>query len=240
MEMERELSGTDIAHLKAILFDLFGTTLDWLSGIRTRGRELEAKNGIKADWTELAKQWRARYPQAIAPVREGRREWADFTTLHREELDKIAGQFGLQEVSEADRDWLTEGWSLLPPWPEVRSGISRLRKQFIVGPLSNASLRQQVDLARSGGLTWDVLLAADMFGTYKPAPGIYQGAVRLLQLRPEEVMLVAAHNQDLEHASQHGIKTCFVRRETEDAQPASCVDCVVDDFEHLARLLGVA
>lgn len=238
--MEKELQREEMAHLKAILFDLFGTTVDWLSGIRTRGRELEAKNGIKADWTELAKAWRARYPHAIGPVREGQRKWADFKTLHREELDRIADQFGLQDVSAADRDWLTCGWSLLPPWPEVRSGLSRLRKQFIVGPLSNASLRQEVDLARDGGLTWDVLLGADMFGTYKPASAMYVGALRLLQLEPEEVMLVAAHNQDLEHAKKHGIRTCFVRRETEDNQPGSSVDCVVDDFEHLAKALGVA
>jgi 2-haloacid dehalogenase len=238
--METELQGKEIAHLKAILFDLFGTTVDWLSGIRSRGRELEAKSGAKANWAELAKAWRARYPEAIGAVRENKRKWADFKTLHREELDRIANQFGLDELSGEDREWLTDGWSLLPPWPEVRSGVSRLRKQFIVGPLSNASLRQEIELARSGGLTWDVLLGADLFGTYKPAPAIYKGALRLLQLRPEEVMLVAAHNQDLEHAKKHGMKTCFVRRETEDAQPGSGADCVVEDFEDLARRLGVA
>jgi 2-haloacid dehalogenase len=224
----------------AVLFDLFGTTLDWYSGITARGRELEAKCGIKADWEGLAKAWRARYPAAIKPVRDGEREWANFHTLHREELDKIADQFGAAGLSAGDRDWLTEGWSHLPPWPDARAGIERLRKSCLVGPLSNASLRQEIDLARNGGLTWDVLFGADLFRTYKPAAAVYEGAVGLLGLRPDQVMMVAAHNQDLEHAGKHGMRTCFVLRKTEDAAPQGAFDAVVEDFERLVAALAPA
>jgi 2-haloacid dehalogenase len=222
----------------AIVFDLFGTTVDWLGGMIRRGEVLGAKRGIHADWAGLAKEWRSRYKPAIRAVREKRRRWADFDTLHREQLDKIVGWYGLKKLSSADRDWLTEGWHCLDPWPDVRPALHRLKKRFIVGPLSNAHLRQEVDLARWGELPWDVLLGADMFRTYKPAREIYKGAAAYLHLKPEQMLLVAAHNEDLEHAKKHGMKTCFVHRSTEDAAPTGKFDHVVEDFEQLTRTLG--
>ncbi len=133
---------------------------------------------------------------------------------------------------------LTFGWHFLQPWPDVVPALHRLKKHFVIGPLSNGTVRQMVDLARFGGLPWDVVFGADLFRTYKPASAIYQGAAKLLELRPEQILMVAAHNEDLEAAQKQGMQTCFVRRPTEDAEATGTFTFVVDDFEHLARTLG--
>ncbi len=224
--------------LKALLFDTFGTTVDWLSSMTAHAVRIGAEAQVPADWGALVREWRAHYKPAIKPVREGKRPWAGFDELHREELDKIVKQFGAGKLSKADRDRLTHGWHELKPWPEVPAALHRLAKHFIVGPLSNGTTRQMIDLARYGNLPWTVVLGADMFRTYKPAPELYKGAVGLLGLQPEEVLMVAAHNQDLEAAGKQGLRTCFVHRPTEDQKVEGSFDYLVDNFEHLARVLG--
>ncbi len=225
--------------VRAVLFDTFGTTVDWLSSMTAHGQRIGAEKGIAADWDGLAKAWRARYQPAIKPVREGKRPWTGFDTLHREQLDKIIGSFGAaKRLSAADRDLLTHGWHYLTPWPDVVPGLTRLRESFIIGPLSNGTTRQLVDLARWGSLPWDVVFGADIFRTYKPDSKLYLGAVQLLGLQPAETMLVAAHNQDLEAAARNGLKTCFVRRSTEDPEPTGSYDFVIDNFEELAQVLA--
>ena len=224
---------------KAILFDTFGTTVDWLSSMTAYGQRLGAEKGIDADWHALAKAWRARYQPAIKPVREGKRPWTDFDTLHREQLDKIIGDFGkAKKLSSTDRDVLTHGWHFLEPWPDVVPGLNALKPNFILGPLSNGTTRQMIDLARWGNLPWDVVFGADMFRTYKPDKKLYLGAVAHLGLETAEILMVAAHNQDLEAAKSHGLKTCFVRRPTEDPEPTGAYDYVVDNFEHLVHILS--
>jgi len=222
----------------AILFDTFGTTVDWLSSMTAHGQRLGAERNIEADWQALAKAWRARYPHAIKPVREGKRPWTGFDTLHREQLDKILGDFGkAKKLSSSDRDVLTRGWHYLEPWPEVVPALNTLKRHFIIGPLSNGTTRQMIDLARWSGLPWDVVFGADMFRTYKPADKLYLGAAAFLNLQPAEILLVAAHNQDLEAAKKNGLRTCFVHRPTEDPAPTGSYDLVVDNFEHLASTL---
>lgn len=224
--------------IRAILFDTFGTTVDWLSSITSHGQRLGAEKGIDADWHALAKAWRARYPHAIKPVREGKRPWTDFDTLHREQLDKVIGEFRpAKKLTSADRDVLTHGWHYLEPWPDVVPGLNALKPNFLLGPLSNGTTRQMVDLARWGSLPWDVVFGADLFRTYKPDKKLYLGAADLLSLEPAEILMVAAHNQDLEAAKSHGMKTCFVHRPTEDPEPTGSYDYVVEDFEHLAHAL---
>jgi 2-haloacid dehalogenase len=228
------------AGVKALLFDTFGTTVDWLSSMTGHGQRLGAERGIEADWEGLMKEWRAHYKPAIKAVREGDRKWAGFDTLHREELDKIVGKFGLKKLNDADRDRLTLGWHELRAWPDVVSGLHRLKKHFIIGPLSNGTTRQLTDLAKFSGTPWDVVFGADMFRTYKPDKKLYLGATALLGLKPEEIMLVAAHIEDLQAAGKVGLKTCFVKRATEDAEVKGPFNVVVDDFEHLARVLDAA
>lgn len=224
--------------IHALLFDIFGTTVDWHSGMIENARKLGAERGVDADWKGLIEEWRAHYKPAIKPVREGKRPWIDFDQIHREELDKIVGKYGAKALSEADRDVLTRGWRYLRAWPDVVPALYRLKKHFILGPLSNGTTRQLIETARWAGLPWDVVFGADMFRTYKPDPKVYLGAVELLGLQPENVLMVAAHSEDLEAAQKYGLRTCFVRRPTEDAAANGTFDHTVDDFEHLARTLG--
>ena len=225
--------------LHALLFDTFGTTVDWFASMTAHGERLGEARGIQADWAGLAREWRAHYKPAIKPVREGRRSWTGFDKLHREELDKIAARFGAKKLSSEDRDLLTKGWHQLQPWPEVSAALYRLKKTYILGPLSNGTTRQLIDIAKLGDLPWDVIFGADQFRTYKPDAKFYLGAAHFLELQPAQILMVAAHNEDLSHAAKCGMKTCFVRRITEDAAPTGKYDFVVDDFEHLARMLGV-
>jgi 2-haloacid dehalogenase len=231
-------SSTRPATIKAVLFDTFGTTVDWLSSMTAFGIVLGRKRGIDADWEGLVREWRAHYKPAIKPVREGKRPWAGFDTLHREELDKIVRKFGAQKLSDKDRAIFTLGWHHLRPWPDVVPALHRIAGTFIMGPLSNGTTRQMIDLEKWSGLPWNVVFGADMFRTYKPAARMYTGACALLGLLPEQVLMVAAHNEDLHHAAAQGMKTCFVYRPTEDAEPAEHFDYVVDDFKQLAGALG--
>lgn len=224
--------------IRAILFDTFGTTVDWQGSMTATAQRLGAERGIDADWAGLVKEWRARYKPAIKPVREGKRPWTGFDELHREELDIIVKKYGAEKLSNTDRDILTYSWHFLQPWPEVVPALYRLKNRFIVGPLSNGTVRQMVDLARYGDLPWDVVLGADLFRTYKPDPKLYQGAAKLLDLKSGQILLVAAHNEDLQAANKQGLQTCFVHRPTEDPKAESDFTYIVDDFEHLARMLG--
>ncbi len=224
--------------VRALLFDTFGTTVDWLSSMTAHGERLGAERGIAADWRGLMLDWRSRYKPAIKPVREGRRRWAGFDELHREELDKIVKKRGAAGLSGADRDLLTHGWHYLGAWPDAVPGLHRLKQKFVIAPLSNGTTRQLIDMAKWSGLPWDMVFGADMFRSYKPDPRLYQGAAALLGLEPGECMMVAAHNEDLQAAKKLGLRTCFVHRTTEDAEAASGFDCVVSDFEELATELG--
>ncbi len=235
----RKASAQTTPTIKAILFDTFGTTVDWLSSMTIHAERLGAEKGINADWQGLIEAWRAQYQPAIKPVREGKRPWTGFDTLHREQLDKILPKFGAaQRLTSQDRDLLTQGWHFLDPWPDVVPALSRLKHNLILGPLSNGATRQMVDLARWGHLPWDIVFGADMFRTYKPDKKLYLGAAAFLSLDPVEILMVAAHNQDLEAAKSHGLKTCFVQRPTEDPKPTGAYDYVVDNFEHLAQALN--
>lgn len=224
--------------IKALLFDVFGTTVDWLGGMTGHAQRLMEKHGLDGDAEGLVKEWRAHYKPAIRPVREGKREWTDFDQLHREELDKIVARFGAGKLSSEDRDELTRGWRYLKAWPDVVPALHRLKKHFILGPLSNGTTRQLVETARWAALPWDVVFGADMFRTYKPDPKVYLGAAAYLGLAPAEVLMVAAHTEDLQAAKKQGLQTCFVSRKTEDPMDAGIYTHIVQDFEDLARTLG--
>ncbi len=224
--------------VQALLFDTFGTTVDWFSSMTAHAQRIGGERRIDADWAGLVREWRHRYKPAVKPVREGKRPWTGFDTLHREELDRIVSSYGAKRLSPAERDRLTFGWHELNPWPDVVSGLHRLKKHFLIAPLSNGTTRQLVDLAKWGGLPWDLILGADLFRTYKPDPKLYLGAARLLELPPAAILMVAAHNEDLQAAQALGFRTCFVRRETEDSNPDGSYDHVVDSFEDLARQLN--
>jgi 2-haloacid dehalogenase len=146
-------------------------------------------------------------------------------------------KYGLNTLSDADRDLLVHGWHLLSPWPDAVEGLTQLRHDYIIGPLSNGSVRQLANMAKFGGLPWDVIFGADTFHTYKPAPALYQGAIELIGSPAETILLVAAHNNDLQAAQQQGMRTAFLHRPTEDPAPTGDYDFVASDFLDLASQL---
>jgi 2-haloacid dehalogenase len=224
--------------IQVLLFDTFGTTVDWRGSLIAHLAQFGRENGRTVDWAGLADAWRARYKPAIQLVSEGKRPWANFDVLHRETLDELLPEFELATVSDAERAELVRGWEVLKGWPDTVAGLTRLKRKFIVGSLSNGNVRQLTNMAKFAGLPWDVIVGADIFHHYKPEPGVYRGAVELLACPAEAVLMVAAHNDDLKAARENGMKTAFVRRPTEEAGPNADWEFVAKDFEDLADQLG--
>ena len=217
--------------------------MDW-KGSLTRycarlGANLGAELAGSVEWETLVVEWRSLYKPAIAPVREGQRLWAGFDELHRETLDSLLPKYGLNTLSDNDRNRMVAGWHLLAPWPDAVAGLLQMKQRSIVGAFSNGTVRQLVDMAKHGGLPWDVLFGADLFHTYKPAPAMYQGALALLDAPADAVVLVAAHNADLQAAAKQGMRTAFIYRPTEDPAPTGDYTYTANDFNDLAAQLAV-
>jgi 2-haloacid dehalogenase len=231
--------------IEALLFDVFGTVVDWRTGLIKQLERFGRDSGLTGDWVELADDWRAEYEPAMKKVRDGQRPWTSLEHLHRESLDQLLPRHGLSALSQAQRQQLVLGWHYLDPWPDSISGLVRLKRKYIIGTLSNGGVRLLTDMARYARLPWDVILSSDLFRRYKPDPGVYLGAAELLDTSPANIMLVAAHNYDLAAARTLGFKTAFVARPTEygprqprDFQPESGWNFVAENFEDLADSLG--
>ena len=230
--------------IRAVLFDTFGTVVDWRTSLIDELTAFGAGRGIAADWTTLVDDWRGEYKPSMDRVRRGEAPWTRLDDLHRASLDRLVAAAGIEGLTEVDRVYLTLGWHRLKAWPDSVAGINRLHRRFITGPLSNGNVALLVDIARVNGLRWDMIFGADVYHHYKPDPETYLGACRLLSLHPGEVMLCAAHNDDLAAAQSHGLRTAFVPRPTEygprqvkDTQAAGAWDYVVATIEELAERL---
>jgi 2-haloacid dehalogenase len=231
----------------AVVFDTYGTVVDWRSSIAAEGRALARRKGIEGiDWEAFADAWRAGYQPAMDEVRTGKRPWTTNDTLQRQRLDQIVAEFGIEGLSAADRDEFNRAWHRLRPWPDAIPGLTRLKTRYVIGTLSNGSFFLLANMAKHAGLPWDCIISADNFHHYKPDPEVYLGAVELLGGRADRVMLVAAHNYDLERARGHGMKTAFVLRSTEygpaqkaDLKAESDWDIVADGIDGVADGLGV-
>lgn len=224
--------------VRALVFDVFGTLVDWRSGVAAAF----LASGVAGDPEELADAWRTRYRPILAEVNEGSRPWADFDELHLVTLDDLLAERGLQLPVE-ERRRLVGTWHRLDPWPDVRPGLEALRRRRVVATLSNGHVALLVDLARHGDLRFDCVLSAELVRTYKPAPEVYRGAARLLGLEAAELMLVAAHPWDLGGAREAGLQTAFVDRPLEYG-PGSATredpdaDVSVGDLLELAERLA--
>lgn len=230
--------------IKALAFDVFGTVVDWRGSIIREGEAFGRERGLSADWLAVADAWRAGYRPAMARVRSGELGWTRIDDLHRMILDSLLPQFGLAGLSEADKDHLNRVWHRLDPWPDAVEGLTRLKRRFIIATLSNGNLSLLVNMAKRAGLPWDCVFSAETFHHYKPDPETYLGAAALLDLPPAQVMMVAAHEDDLHAARDSGLATAFVCRPLEfgpGARPGPAADAgfdiVADDFLDLARRL---
>ncbi len=223
--------------LEVLLFDVFGTVTDWKGSMTRRCERFGQEHGVSADWEALVTEWRSNYQPAIAPVRDGARPWADFDTLQREMLDALLPKYKLDHLSSEDRQVLVHGWHRTEPWPDVLPALQQLGKRYILAPLSNGTVRQLLDTAKHAGLPWDTIFGADMFRTYKPAPKLYEEALALVGSPAARVVMVAAHNNDLQAARQAGMRTAFIHRATEDPAPEADYDYVARDLADLAQQL---
>jgi 2-haloacid dehalogenase len=232
--------------VQALLFDVFGTVVDWRGSIIEELTGFGAEKGIAADWSAFADDWRAMYQPAMEEVRSGRRPWTILDVLHRESLDKLIAKYGIDGLSEADKDWLNRVWHRLKPWPDAVAGLTRLKARYIIGTLSNGNVGLLTRMAKHAGLPWDVVLGAETARAYKPLAQAYLASAALLNLEPAQVMLVAAHNGDLAAAAAAGLRTAFVVRPQEygqhqsrDLKAEGQWDVVCASFEELADAFGV-
>jgi 2-haloacid dehalogenase len=233
---------------RALLFDVFGTCVDWRSSVAREGEALGRKLGVSGvDWLAVADNWRAQYQPQMETVRTGKRLWTTLDVLHREALDTVLSGFGLDDVSDTDRDDFTLAWHRLDPWPDVVEGLTRLKSGHIIAPNSNGNIALLVNMAKRAGLPWDAILGAEIARAYKPRPEVYLRCAEALGPAPSAVMMVAAHNSDLLAAAACGLQTAFVPRPTEygpgqtsDLAPEHDFDLVARDFIDLASQLGRA
>jgi 2-haloacid dehalogenase len=235
--------------VKALVFDVFGTVVDWRSGVARDAAPFLARYGAShADPHAFADAWRRRYMPAMEEVRSGRRPFVRLDVLHRENLLAILPEFGIDpaHVPPPALDDLNHAWHRLDPWPDAVAGLTRLRQRFIIAPLSNGNISLMIDMAKRAGLPWDAILGAEVAQAYKPMPAAYLRTADVLSLAPAALCLVAAHNGDLAAARACGLQTCFVPRPMEfgaggraDSAPAQDWDLVVRDFEALAEAVGV-
>lgn len=236
-----------VPNVKALIYDVFGTVVDWRTSIARQAAELAQVKGVQLDPIAFAEAWRGRYQPQLETVRSGKRPWTILDVLHRESLLALLPEFGLEgKLSEAEIDEFNRAWHRLDPWPDVVAGLTRLKRKFIIGPQSNGNIALMVNLAKRAGLPWDVILGAEVVRNYKPVPQSYTDAAKILALPPEQVMMVAAHNNDLAAAQKQGLSTAFVARPTEKG-PSQTTDLkaegswtiVARDFGDLADQLGV-
>lgn len=239
---------SDLSEVKALVFDVFGTVVDWRTSLIDDFTAWGAKRGIDGDWTALVDAWRGAYVPAMDSVRkQPDKPFVALEDLQRSSVIDLAKQLKITGLTDADIDYLNMGWRRLNPWPDSVSGLTRLKTRYTIAPLSNGNLALLTGMAKHAGLPWDAILGSDLFGHYKPDPENYLGAAALLRLAPAEVMMVAAHNGDLQAAQALGFKTAFIPRVTEygphqvrDFGPEGIWDMVAQDMNDLADRLGCA
>ena len=232
--------------IRALVFDVFGTLVDWRGSIAREARTLLAPLGITIDGEAFADAWRAQYQPAMEDVRSGRMPFSKLDVLHRRNLEAIAPAFGLAGLDEADRVELNLAWHRLDAWSDVSAGLHRLRTRFRLAPCSNGNISLMVDLARRNGFPWDAIAGAELARDYKPKAVVYQSAASAFDCAPHEVLMVAAHSDDLAAAARAGLRTAFVARPDEkgpgrgESRAAGPVDLEVQSLLELADRLGCA
>ena len=237
--------------VKALLFDVFGTVVDWRTGIAREVESIAKKNDISLNPFDFADAWRAEYQPAMEEIRNGRRSFTILDILHMENLKKIAPKFNLHNLLDEDFKFLVTAWHRLPGWPDSSKGLNALKKKYILATQSNGNIALIVNMAKFSNLNWDVVLGAEVIGHYKPEPEAYLKACSALNLKTEECLMVAAHDDDLKAASLQGMKTAYVHRpfeygkdklfdiaEVNDYKSNKEWDIVSRDLNDLAKQLG--
>ncbi len=232
--------------VEALVFDVFGTTVDWRNGVVREGRSIGESADVDVDWAAFADAWREEYHPALDRVRRGEEPWRNLDSLHRESLGELLDRFGVEGLPEREIERFNRVWHRLDPWPDAIPGLRRLKPHYAIAPLSNGHVRLLTNMAKRAGIPWDLILSSELSGHYKPDEETYLTAVDLLDLDAEAVMMVAAHERDLDASGALGLRTAYVHRPYEwgpeaadDAEKPdrSDYDVVVDGFVELADRL---
>lgn len=231
--------------VKTLLFDVFGTVVDYRSTIIKEGERWNKEAEQSIDWALLADTWRGKYRPTIDRILRGEIPWVNLDTMHRMALNSILDDWGI-ELAEEKVDELNRVWHRLEPWGDSVPGLTRLKQKYIISPLSNGNISLLTNMAKHSGLPWDLILSPELIKSYKPDPNVYLMAAQLLNLKPEEIMMVAAHQYDLQAAKELGFKTAYVLRPLEYGVksipkliPEVPYDFIANDFVDLAEQLGV-
>lgn len=231
--------------IRALTFDTYGTVVDWRTSVLAELRALGERKHLSADWERFLDDWKAAYRPAMDAINRGESPWMTVDAIYRQRLETLLAAYAVRDLERAELEHLARAWWRLHPWPDSVPGLVRLKRRYIVSPLSNASFIGMVELARFAKLPWDCIITAENARLYKPRPEVYRTALGLLGMLPGEVMMVAAHNYDLAAARAEGMATAFVPRPAElgpgqktDLHPEADWDVVARDFEDLAARLG--
>ena len=234
----------DFQDIKVLAFDVFGTVVDWRSSVIAEGEQLGKMKGLHIDWPALADGWHANYRPYLDRVLAGEMPWTKLDDLNRIMLDETLAKFGITSLTEDEKNHFNRVWHRLKPWPDSVPGLQRLKSYFVITTLSNGNISLLTNLAKHAGLPWDCILSAENVRRYKPALEVYFLVPQLFDLKPEQVMLVAAHEYDLQSAQKHGLRTAFVHRplergpgKTVELPPVDRYDFLAKDFLSLADQL---
>ena len=232
-------------HVKLLAFDVFGTVVDWRSSVIAEGERLGAAKGLNIDWTAFADAWRSIYRPYMDRVQSGELPWTKLDELHRQMLEETLRKFGIASLAESEKQHFNRVWHRLNPWPDSVAGLQRVKSRFVIATLSNGNISLLTNMAKHAGLPWDCVLSAENVKRYKPDPSVYRLAPQLFDLAPEQVMMVAAHEHDLQSAQKHGLSTAYVHRphehgpgKTTPIPPKDRYDLVCESFIELAEHLG--
>ena len=237
--------GASAEGVKALVFDVFGTLVDWRNGVAREAERLLQPLGYNIDWLAFADAWRGLYQPSMEEVRAGREPWVKLDVLHRRMLDQIRPTFGLEDLDDDVAEELNLAWHQLDAWPDIVPGLLRLRRKFLLAPCSNGNIALMVAIARRNDMPWDAILGSEIARDFKPKPAVYLMTAAALNLRPEEVMMVAAHSGDLREAAANGLRTGHVARPGEsgpgtgESAPRVPVDFAAQNMEDLATQLSV-
>jgi 2-haloacid dehalogenase len=236
----------EVRSAQILVFDTFGTVVDWRSSVIAEGEQLGRAKGLKVDWTAFADAWRGGYGPSMNRVRKGELPWTKLDVLHRMTLDELLAKFKVEGLTEDDKVRFNRAWHRLKPWPDAVAGLTRLKKRFVIAPLSNGNVSLLTNMAKQAGLPWDCILSTELVRHYKPDRETYMMAVEFFDVQPSAVVMVAAHTGDLESAKALGLRTAYVHRPLEfgpsrvpTPPAAGRFDVIAKDFEDLASQMGV-
>ena len=231
--------------VKAMVFDTFGTVVDWRGSITAEGNAWGKAKGLNLDWAHFADRWRAGYAPSMDKVRKGQLPWTKLDDLHRAILEDLLKEFHIEGLTEEEKDHWNHVWHRLKPWPDSVAGLTRLKKKYTIAPMSNGNVALITDMAKHSGIPWDAILGAELVRHYKPDKEVYYSAAGFLGVKNEEVMMCAAHMGDLRAARECGLKTGFIHRpkeygptRTADKAAPGDFDVVANDMVDLAAKMG--